>query len=115
MTGSGPLKDVITIQRATVTYNSFGEEVEIWATLKQVYARRKDASASEAYKSQEVGGKLAVRFFVRYGSEIADVNPRDRVSFDGDIYNIIGVRITDRNRWMEIDTSIQPDIAAAAS
>lgn len=114
MPGSGDMKDIIILQRATVTVDDFGGEVETWGTLKQVYARRKDVSAAESYHAQEVGGKLSLRFRVRYMSEIADLNPRDRLSFEDDIYNIVGVRQIQRNRWIEIDAVIQPDIAASS-
>jgi SPP1 family predicted phage head-tail adaptor len=112
MTGSGSLNRRVTFQRATVTFDSYGGEVETWATLASVYTHRRDASAGESYKAQEVGGQLSIRFTIRYSSLVADLNPRDRALYDGAVYNITGVRETQRNRWMEVDAVIQPDIQA---
>lgn len=104
-----------TLQRATVTYDDFGSEVETWTTLAEVWVNRQDASAGESYKAQEVGGKLSIRFRIRYSSDVADLNPRDRMLYAGDVYNITGVREIQRNRWLEVDTAIQPDAAAVSS
>lgn len=112
MTGSGSLNRRATFQRATVTFNSFNEEVETWATLASVYIHRRDASAGESYRAQEVGGKLSIRFTIRYSTQVADLNPRDRVVYDGGVYNITGVREVKRNRWLEVDCVVSPDIAA---
>lgn len=112
MTGSGSLNRRATFQRATVTFNSFNEEVETWSTLASVFINRRDASAGESYKAQEVGGQLSIRFTIRYSSDVADLNPRDRVLYNGAVYNITGVREIMRNRWMEVDAVIQPDVAA---
>jgi SPP1 family predicted phage head-tail adaptor len=115
MTGGGSLNRRAILQRATVTFDNFGGEVETWGTLASVWIHRRDASAGESYKAQEVGGQLSIRFTIRYSSDVADLNPRDRVLYAGGVYNITGVRETKRNRWLEVDAVIQPDIAAAAS
>jgi len=115
MVGSGDMNRRATFQRATVTFDSFGGEVETWGTLASVYIHRRDASANENYKAQEVGSSLSMRFRIRYSSLVATLNPRDRVLYNGDVYNITGVRETKRNRWLEVDAVIQPDVQAVAS
>ncbi len=112
MTGAGILDRRVELQRATVSPNDFNEPVETWTTLASVYGNRRDVSASEAYRAQEVGGKISTRFTIRYSSAVADVNPRDRLLFHGVVYNIVAVREKQRNRWLEIDAVAQPDIAA---
>lgn len=115
MTGSGSLNRRVTFQRATVTFDDYGSEVETWNTLASVWIHRRDASAGESYRAEEVGGQLSIRFTIRYSSDVATLNPRDRALYDGRVYNITGVRETKRNRWMEVDAVIQPDIAAVES
>lgn len=112
MSGAGGQDRRITIQRATVSYNAFNEPIESWATLASVYVNRKDVSASESYRAQEVGAQITTRFKVRYSSDISDVNPADRLTFQGTVYNITAVRETQRNRWLEIDAVARPDIEA---
>lgn len=107
----GKLDRRITIQRATVTYNEFNDPIESWSDLVTVWAKRTDASAAESYRAQEVGAQISARFTIRYSSDVADVNPKDRIVFGGRDYNITGVREPDstRNQWIEIDAVARAD------
>jgi len=112
MTGSGDLDRRITIQRATVTVNEFNEPIETWGDLTTVWARRRDASAAESYRAQEVGAEITARFTIRWSWTVKSVNPRDRLSFEGRLYNITAVRDIGRNQWREIDAAARADEAA---
>jgi SPP1 family predicted phage head-tail adaptor len=103
MAGAGELDRRITIQRATVTRNEFNEPIESWGDLTTVWAKRRDASAAESYRAQEVGAEITTRFTIRWSMTAATVNPSDRVSFEGRLYNITAVRDVGRNQWREID------------
>jgi SPP1 family predicted phage head-tail adaptor len=103
MAGAGELDRRITIQRATVTRNEFNEPIESWGDLTTVWAKRRDASAAEAYRAQEVGAEITARFTVRWSMIAATVNPSDRLSFEGKLYNITAVRDVGRKQWREID------------
>jgi len=61
----------------------------------------------------EVGGQLSTRFRIRYSPIVADLNPRDRLVYGDLTYQITGVRESKRNRWLEVDCVVRPDIAAA--
>ena len=104
MTGIGQLDRRITIQRTTVTANEFNEPIETWTDHATVWAKRSDVSATESYRAQEVGAEITARFIIRRSSDVKDVNPRDRVSFDGKLYNITRVSepVGTRNHWLEI-------------
>jgi SPP1 family predicted phage head-tail adaptor len=112
MTGSGKMNRRVTLQRATVTADAFGGEVETWGTLAEVWVDRRDASAAESYRAQEVGAQITTRFKIRYSATVADLNPRDRLVYGGLAYQITGVRESVRNRWIEVDCVARPDIAA---
>lgn len=105
----------ITLQRATVTRGDFNQEIETWNDLATVFAHRRDASASEGYRAQEIGAQLSTRFTIRWSTDVADLNPRDRVIYAGVVHDITGVRETERNRWLEVDCVARPDIAAEES
>jgi SPP1 family predicted phage head-tail adaptor len=111
---AGELDRRITIQRATMTPNEFNEPIETWGDLTTVWAKRRDASETESYRAQEVGAEITARFTIRWSSVVASVNPRDRLSFDGRLYNITAVRDVGRNRWREIDAVARADAAAVA-
>jgi head-tail adaptor len=57
------------------------------------------------HPAQEVGAQISARFVIRRTSKVADVNPKDRISFKGREYNItrVGEPAGTRNRWIEID------------
>ncbi len=95
----------MTIQRASPAPNEFNEPIEVWFDLATVWAKRTDASATESYRAQEVGAEISARFVIRSSTQVADVNPLDRIAFDGREYNItrVGEPAGTRNRWREID------------
>lgn len=93
----------ITLQRATVAINDFNEGVDAWEDLATVFAHRRDASTGESYRAQEVGAQITTRFTIRHSATVADLNPRDRLIYQGVVHEITGVREMERNRWLEID------------
>jgi SPP1 family predicted phage head-tail adaptor len=112
MPGAGSLKERITIQRATVAPDDYNAPIRTWAALATVWAERMDASAGESYRAREVGAEITRRFRIRHSSDVADVNPDDRLLFGGVEHNITAVREIERNRWLEIDCVARADIAA---
>lgn len=102
----------ITLQRAQVVRNEFNEHVEAWEDLATVFANRRDASAGESYRAQEVGAQITTTFTIRYSSTVADLNPRDRIIYAGVVHEITGVRETERNRWLEVSCVAKPAIQA---
>lgn len=109
---SGDMRRRATLQRATVTPNELNSQIETWITLAVVWCAKRDVSAGEAMRAQETGAKLSTRFRIRYSAVVADLNPRDRVVFEGEEFNITGVRESKRDRWLEIDCVSRADIEA---
>lgn len=112
---AGTLDRRITIQRAMLTRNEFNEPIETWTDHVTISAKRRDASASESYRAQEVGAEITTRFTIRWSSDVKDVNPRDRVSVEDKLYNITAVRDVGRNLLREIDAVARADEAAEVS
>lgn len=108
---TGKLDRRITIQRATYANNSFNESIATWNSLATVWANRQDASASEAMRALEVSARLTCRFTIRKNSQVADVNPKDRILFEGGVYDIVAVREPKgtRNFLIEIDAVTRSD------
>lgn len=113
MTGAAILNITITLQRATIVRDGFGEGVETWSTLAVRKAQRLDISDAEALRASEVGAQLTTRFVIRYSSAVATLNARDRLTLDGEVYNIVGVKEKTRRRWIEISAARRSDVAAA--
>lgn len=100
----------ITIERFTSKQDpGSGENVETWATLATVSASKKDVSDRERIASAEVQAEITTRFVIRYSSTVADLNPKDRVVFDGRTYAISAVKEVGRREGVEISASARSD------
>lgn len=110
---SGDLDRRIRIERlnpgAGVT--DYNEPVEAWVPLATLWARKNDASDGEAFRALEVGAQLTTRFLIRYSTLAATINPKDRINYKGDLYNIVGVKepVNTRNQWLEISAVKRSD------
>lgn len=85
----------ITLQRATVTQDpGSGENVETWATLgpDAIWAQYMPVSDGEKVQAGEVASTLMARFTVRYDSAWSDVNPKDRLVFEGRTFDVMGAK-----------------------
>jgi SPP1 family predicted phage head-tail adaptor len=100
---AGKLDRRITIRRAVMAPNAFNELVATWIDLATVWAGRRDASATESYRAQEVGAQITTRFTIRWSPDVAGVDPKDRLRFEGRDYDITAVRDVGRRQWREID------------
>lgn len=112
MTGAAILTEKIILQRKTIDRNQLGEGVETWGTLATRMAQVADVSAAESFRAQEVGAQLTTRFTIRYSSQVATLNPTDRLTFGSTVFQITGVRAKERNRWLEIDAVARNDLPA---
>ncbi len=100
----------ITIQQNTPTVDDYGGESDAWSDFITVSAERRDVSAREGYRAQEVGAEISARYKVRYSPDMATVTPKDRLVLEnGPTYNITGIRETQRNKWIEIDCVVRSD------
>lgn len=109
---AGDLDRRIRIERATLSVGGdYNEPQELWVMVVTVWAKRHDASAAEAYRAQEVGAQISTRFTVRYSSIVDTLTPKDRIVFDGKIFNITAIRepTGTRNQWREIDAVARAD------
>lgn len=101
---AGKLDRRIVIERATTTFDAFNSPVETWAPLLTVWAERKDVSDAEKVSAGQVSSMLMSRFVIRSSVAAKGVTPKDRVSYDGAVWNIFGIKETPhgRNRFLEI-------------
>jgi SPP1 family predicted phage head-tail adaptor len=111
---AGDLDRRITLQRATATQNELNEDVDTWADVATVWARRRDASDSQKIEymaAGQVGAFIVSRFTVRSSSVTRDVTPVDRLMHEGKVWEIRGVKEADegRRRFIEITASRDAD------
>ena len=102
----------ITLQRSTDTQDEYGAPVKEWNTLgpASIWAAYRPVSDGEKFSAGEVGATLSARFTVRYDSAWADVNPKDRLIFEGREFDIVSAKEVDgRRAFLEISASERAD------
>lgn len=104
--------ETVTFQRAVIERNGLGEGVETWTTLATRKAAHTDVQDAEAVRAAAVGSQLTARFRVRWSSTISTLNPRDRLVHRSRVYNIVGVKVVERNRLLEISAAAASDVPA---
>lgn len=93
----------ITIERATLLKNEFGEMVETWGALASVWASFEPVLDGERVRADEMQAYANARFQVRYG---IGVLPTDRLIFRGHVWEITGVK--------EVGYQVAEEISAKA-
>ena len=102
----GKLDRRITIERATLTLNDYGERAETWTTLATVWAEISyRGGGNESIQSDQVYAVQRVRFIIRYSSTVSDVRPSDRVSYNGQLYQIEAVQEIGREQGLRLVTT----------
>ena len=106
---AGKLDRRITLQRATVTYDALNNPVQTWATLVTVWASKSEISDSERVAAKEVGAEATKRFQIRYSTDVDDLNPKDRLTYNSETYQILGVKELGRREGFEITAVVRAD------
>lgn len=98
----------ITVQRYVTTQNDLGEEVQAWSDLASCWANVRDVSDRERMQAQEVQADITTRFTVAYGPLTSTIDPKDRIVYDGRVYNIYGCKTLERE-GVEITAAARTD------
>lgn len=106
---AGPLDRRITLERYGITYNADNEPIEGWAELGKRWASKEDVSDGEKVRAAQVGASVSTRFRVRYDSLTSTLTATDRITYDGQTYEIQGTKELDRRVGIEITASRQND------
>lgn len=100
----GRMDRLLSIERNTPTTNELNEEVDSWAEAFKTWAKRRDVSDSEGVAAGVLGSSQMTRFVIRSDSLTRSITPKDRISYDGDLWNIKGIKETPdgRRRFLEL-------------
>lgn len=109
---AGSLDRKITLQRATETRDEFNEPVRTWATLATVSASMQPVRDAERVQAQQVGATITTRFQIRWRQSLRDLDPRDRLLFEGRTYEIASVKEIGRREGLEITAAAQAETPA---
>lgn len=89
---AGKLDRRIRIERFMETRDEFNEPVKAWATLATRWASYEPISDGERFRADQTGATGSARFVIRHSSDVADVNPKDRLIFKGVVHDIVHVK-----------------------
>lgn len=106
---AGKLDRRITLERFTATRDEFNEPVETWGTLATVSASYEPLSDGEKFRASETAAEASARFAIRYSTTVADLNPKDRLTFEGDPWEIVRVKEIGRREGLEITATARAD------
>jgi SPP1 family predicted phage head-tail adaptor len=99
---AGKLDRKITLQRSTETRDEYNEPVKTWATLATRSASYEPLSDGEKFSASETAAEASARFVIRWSSAVATLNPRDRLLYEGDTWEILRVKEMGRREGLEI-------------
>ena len=106
---AGPLDRRITIERATATLDGFGGESPVWSRLVVLWASVTPISDGERFRSDERAADITTRFVVRRSDLTKTIDAKDRIIFDGRIYQIYGVKEIGFRDGVEITASARAE------
>lgn len=97
----GMLDRYITVQTFTTTQDATGAPVPTWTTLANVFANKRDLGVSERLASQRELSTLTTVWTIRH---LSGLTAKNRIQYDSDIYEVIGVRERGRQEYLELTT-----------
>lgn len=110
MMNFGKLDRRITFLRYSLTFNADNEPIEAWTPdASPVWASWRRASARETLASAEVNATATDVFEVRWSTSVSTINPKDRLQYQGQVYDIAAVVEIGRRDGLRIDASRRAD------
>ena len=109
---AGDLDRRITLQRATAVQDAMGEPIKTWSDIARVWAKKLESRrmAREAPDAGEARAALRRRTFeIRWSSAVADLSPVDRLIFEGEPYDILGVTEIGRRVGLSIEAEARAE------
>ena len=105
MIDPGKLDRRITLRSATIAKDSFGEDVRTYSDLANVWAKVEYRGIpKEGEETSTTTSVNKVRFTIRYRS---DVDATNKISWNSNTYEIEGVSLEGRERYLIIDTTLR--------
>jgi SPP1 family predicted phage head-tail adaptor len=106
---AGKMDRHVFIDRPTVTQNTLGEEITVWVQAARVWASWRRASSNETLAGAEIAASVSDVFEIRYSSQVADVEPKWRLTYQGTEYDIVTVDEVGRREGLRIGAVARSD------
>ena len=92
---AGKLNRRITIQRKTVTPDSYNQPIETWKDEFSIWAQVISSGGREYYAAQKLNASTEIVFSIRYTT---GVTPTDRIKYGSRVFEILSVNDVDGMR-----------------
>lgn len=89
---AGELRNVITLRKKTIAYDSYNQPIETWADAETLKASVITTGGREFYAAQKLNAETSTVFKVRYTKA---VNTRMKVKYGNQNYDIISINDVD--------------------
>lgn len=99
MMPAGRLDRRVTLQQVAETRSSSGDVVQSWSELATVWAGVQQPSGRTAFEATERQARGDAIFRIRYRD---DVTAKNRILYQGDIYEILAIKEIGRREGLEI-------------
>lgn len=99
---AGNLDRRIQILRNDPTADALGGQADDWREIATVWASKLEISDAERLRASEEGSTVTMRFQIRWSPTVADLDPRDRLVFDGRTFDISAVKEIGRRDGLEL-------------
>lgn len=106
---AGALDRRVTLRRATVTVNGYGEEIPTWDDLATVWASKDDVRDAERVQAAAVGAIVTTRFQIRWSATTAGLTNKDQLICEGRLYQVVALKEISRREGIEITATAQAD------
>ena len=99
----GRLDRYIVIQSVSTAVDSFGQAIETFGTLASVWAKIEYKSEVEKFENEQLKAVSSIDFTIRYRTDITEMM---RISYDSNIYQIIGISEIGRGEGLKLKTKL---------
>jgi len=106
---AGSLDRRIVLERSTDGRDEYNEPVKTWAQLAIRRASYEPLSDGEVLRGSETLAEASARFVIRYSTATATLNPKDRLVFNGLVWQIERVKEIGRREGQEITAKARAD------
>lgn len=96
---AGELDRKVRLERFTTAPNDYGEPIETWVLIAEVWASRAVLSGREMYEGDRIAGEALYRFRMYYRS---DLDTTCRIVYDGQNYDIKAVAEIGRREGLDV-------------
>lgn len=106
---AGRLDRRITIERYTETVNAYGERERTWSSAGKLWAAldMKQTKVKETEVASELTPMSEIVWRVRHSQFSQDITEKDRISWRGRSYDILGIHMMGRGDDVMITTKLR--------